>query len=314
MKKVTLEEAKRILLWAEGKIYENASGETFNLPSFGSGDPNLSFIIPTEWYITEWGKEISPVEWQNMTDVIKDSLHLSFKESYLLWGDYYLSKNGKGCFKIKKADEAKHILVEIPFKNIGWWSRTEDEKELKKKYEVVYHRITSIGKQGYEYFVFPTSLIPKAYLKNLAQKREQEFLENERKYNEREAKERESKKNKPLFEDRLLKIVDELKQLKANIYRFEIKEEGFEYNSSYNYYTEESMKMLEGILEDERELKSKRDKYIPLFKKAIGNRELNVAFCHSEVELRDGGHYYFKYSDVGVSDFFYYLRREVTFH
>lgn len=254
MKKMKLKAVQRNFF---EKVYQNKDG--FHYPQFGKTNPNLTFILPENWYVDEIGSAIDPYELQSCPKFVLDNLSLQFNDVYLRWGKYKISKNGKPCFRLTTIAEATHVFLQVYWKGSPWFFQYRNEESIKKTGAVHYKLARADGHSGYEYFVFPVDLLSMEDLALAANEELIKLKEGEKKYYENLKNRKDSIKNKPIFEGRLIECNKKLETEALPL--INMTDDQFSYNLTKYYYTEENCNKIEKLVKKKiEEIEEKRKK------------------------------------------------------
>lgn len=151
---------KKTLTLAEAKaIYGDTCFETetsFGVNKFGKYRPNMTFIIPKEFFIDKDGSPIDPISFVSDRD-ITDNMNIGWHGSAeVLFGDFWRSKKGGACFRPKDPRHARHLLIRV-----DWGGAFKSTRGVSSDYAeevgATYFRSASSngGGTGYDYWVLP---------------------------------------------------------------------------------------------------------------------------------------------------------------
>lgn len=156
-KKVTLEEAKRIL--GTDKIFYNGDSK-FNVVDVGKYNSGISIVIPQEWNVNKDRQAESPIEYICVKE-LTDGMNIDFdgNASFML-GEYHLSKNGRPVFEITEPTRAKNILIKVSWG--GAFNKTRGQyNNYAKESEALFFtkKSSNGGGMGNDYWILPTNYV-----------------------------------------------------------------------------------------------------------------------------------------------------------
>lgn len=128
-------------------------------------DPKLCFVMDKYFQLDGDADPINPIEYFTDTKVT-DGMNIDFNGiTAFMFGDYWVSKKGTKCFKIKPPIEAKHILIRIDWGGSFNKTRGLDINTIKDIPEVLYYHKASSngGGTGYDYLVVPVGFSKSLY-------------------------------------------------------------------------------------------------------------------------------------------------------
>ena len=318
-KKVTLEEAKKLL--GTEKIFLNGD-DKFNFLDFGKFGSGFTIVIPQEWNLNSDGKPESPISSKSVKE-LTDGMNIDFDgEATVLFGIYRLSKTGKNVFELTNPKNAKDVFIDVNWGGAFNKARGQDKYAAEEAKAKAYVKKTSNGGGlGVDYWVLPVN-----YVKDMPDRDVSEILDkveadenervarNEEIYKDNEEKKNESLANKDRILEEIQPIIDEIKQYNEN-YEVSFKDYTISYLSKENYhkekrYLDEVVSEIKEVLEQEKEFKKSREKFLPQFQnleKILNELGAKFEIERGEIKIRGGGKYFnydrYKYNDEGLNSF-----------
>jgi len=148
----TLAEAKDIL--KTEKIHEVDTA--FLVNDFGKYRPNITFVIPKEF-------ERSPIAYHSggPAKEMLANMNVGFNgDASVMFGDYWQSKKGGACFRLKHVSQAKHVLIRV-----GWGGAFNRTRGIGWVDGVPYYRraASNGGGVGTDYLVVPIGYVRKVH-------------------------------------------------------------------------------------------------------------------------------------------------------
>lgn len=145
------------------KLYEGSYLEVGTFKFFGKASlidmEGKIHLSDGGWLIKDYGKYHSGLAILNIYPGIpwieKDHslFNLPKGKIEIIYGDFYVSKKGTNCFRIKKKEEAKHILIKDDW---GGAYNSYRGRTLPEECSLYYRRASSAGGGiGYDYAVYP---------------------------------------------------------------------------------------------------------------------------------------------------------------
>lgn len=159
--KLTLADVKDLL--NSQKCFETETCFLVNM--YGKYDPNLCFVLDKYFHLTGNADPINPIEYIGDKEV-SDNMNMDFNgTTSFMFGDYWVSKKGTKCFKIKPPVEAKHMLMRIDWGGAFNRTRGLNNDIVNSIPEILYyHKASSNGAgTGYDYLVVPVGFSKSLY-------------------------------------------------------------------------------------------------------------------------------------------------------
>lgn len=131
----------------------------------GKYDPRLCFVLDKYFQLDGNANPINPIEYFGDKKVT-DNMNIDFNGlARFMFGDYWVSKKGTKCFKIKNPTEAKHMLIQVDWGGAFNKSRGLDNDAVNAIPEILYyHKATSHGGgTGCDYLVVPVGFSKSLY-------------------------------------------------------------------------------------------------------------------------------------------------------
>lgn len=159
--KLSLDEVRELV--KNQKCFETET--CFLVNSYKKYDPQLCFVLGKYFHLDGKGNPIDPIEY--LTDKsFTDKMNIDFNGvPVFMFGDYWVSKKGSHCFKLKSPMTAKHLLIRIDWG--GSFNRTRGlTKEMVENIPEVlyYHKASSHGGgDGYDYIIVPVGFRKSLY-------------------------------------------------------------------------------------------------------------------------------------------------------
>lgn len=159
--KLTLADVKDLL--NSQKCFETETYFLVNM--YGKYDPNLCFVLDKYFQLDGNADPINPIEYIGDKEV-SDNMNMDFNgTTSFMFGDYWVSKKGTKCFKIKPPVEAKHMLMRIDWGGAFNRTRGLDNDIVNSIPEILYYHKASSngGGTGYDYLVVPVGFSKSLY-------------------------------------------------------------------------------------------------------------------------------------------------------
>ena len=122
-------------------------------------------LLDEDYYLVNWYGKYNPqmtflVTWdtiQHFYWIEPDyDMNINFDgDPYIMYGDYWISRKGKNCFRPLPKDQAEHMLVKVDWEK-GFFRASHGRNPELKEAALYYHRARSRGGGvGNTYYVLP---------------------------------------------------------------------------------------------------------------------------------------------------------------
>ena len=273
-KKVSLNNAKDFL--GSEKVFRGADNSSMIFADFGKYRPGISFIIPDMWVLEKEDTYKCPLNYIGCEE-ITSNMDVDFDANgvSIIFGNYWLSKNGKPMFKIGKAVESKFVLFSTAYGGAFSSTRGAEKEYAMEKGACYFKRASSNGGgMGRCYYIFSSQSV-----RELASLTEEEFLSIlkdidrkeehlEKKFEEEILRTKEEKAASLLSKEATITLIKRLSHSfdqyqgrfpDANCnYKFEFGEFKFIINGYREYYYHDNS-ILDNLVLKEKELQDKEN-------------------------------------------------------
>lgn len=319
-KKITLEEAKKIL--ESDKVFYNGNAK-FNVLDIGKYNSGITIEIPQEWTIDKSRRPESPIRYITNHE-LTDGMNIDFDgDASFLLGRYRLSKNGKPVFELTEPSKAKDTLIRVSWGGAFNRTRGQYSDYAKETGASFFSRRASNGRgAGNDYWILPVD-----FVKDMEPRDVSDILEDiERKENERVSEidhyiEREDLEINNSIANRE-RILSQIQPIIQNIqtfnseFEFEAQTESFIYKekrywtSKTKRYSDDLVNELNELLEKEKREKDARDTYVPMYQEmesTLSTLDISISYNSTNVTLKAPTSYFsyksYNYSQDGYNSF-----------
>ncbi len=313
-KKITLEEAKRIL--DSDKIFYNGNSK-FNVVDVGKYHSGITIEVPQEWNVDKRRRPENPINYITAKE-LTDGMNIDFDgDASILLGRYRLSKNGRPVFELTEPTKAKDTLIRVGWGGAFDKSRGQDKDYAKEVGATFFTRRSSNGRgAGNDYWILPVDFVKdmeprdvSGILANIEQKENMRISEIDDYIRKEDLEIKNSVENRDRVLNEILPIIQNIQTLNPD-FVYKVNSDSFEYKASKyrgisteSRYTDDLISKISGELEKLQNEKIARDTYKPMYQEmedTLNMLDVSISYNDTEV-LLSAPTSYFRYRTYGYS-------------